>query len=90
MPLSMLGMLVHQDYMFLYMNLVLVLLAYQALSVEGRARRTYWILAGVSLVVAVLLFFWFSWLFQRGLDLRGDAGDGLLGAGVAAARAKLD
>ena len=53
-PLSVLGMLVHQDYMFLYMNLVLVLLAYQALSVEGRARRTYWILAGVSLVAAVL------------------------------------
>ena len=86
-PLSVLGMLVHQDYMFLYMNLVLVLLAYQALSVEGRARRTYWILAGVSLVAAVLLFFWFSWLFQRGLALRGDA-DSLCEA-VAAMAKKL-
>ncbi len=71
-PLSVLGMLVHQDYVFLYLNLVLVLLVYQALSVEGKARRTYLVLAGTSVVAAVLLFFWFSWLFQGGLTMRGD------------------
>ena len=67
-PLSALGVMFHQGYVFMYFNLILVLLFYQMLTVEGK-RAKYAIYFGVSLALGSVLFLWFE-LFSR---TNGDA-----------------
>lgn len=64
-PISALGVMVHQGYVFMYLNVILVLLIYKALSAEGKRKRYYLLLAGASFVVASALFLWFE-LFSHG------------------------
>ena len=59
-PISALGVMVHQGYVFMFFNIILVLLMYKILSTEGRERQKYIAVFGLSLVVAAVLFFWFE------------------------------
>lgn len=59
-PISVLGVMVHQGYVFMFFNIILVLLMYKILSTEGRERQKYIAVFGLSLVVAAVLFFWFE------------------------------
>lgn len=59
-PISALGVMVHQGYIFMFFNIILVLLMYKILSTEGRERQKYIAVFGLSLVVAAVLFFWFE------------------------------
>ena len=66
-PLSALGVMFHQGYVFMYFNLILVLLFYRALSWwkedRGKARR-YGLLFILSFLTGSVLFLWFEF-FSR-------------------------
>lgn len=57
---SALGVMVHQGNVFMFLNIILVLLIYKALSGEGRERRKYIILFVFSFFVASILFLYFE------------------------------
>ncbi len=59
-PISALGVMVHQGYVFMFFNIILVLLLYQILSTEGKDRKKYFAIFALSLIVASILFFWFE------------------------------
>lgn len=64
-PLSAIGVMFHQGYVFMYFNLILVLLFYDLLTVETRKKRIYYfMLFAVSLVLGSVLFLWFEF-FSR-------------------------
>jgi hypothetical protein len=58
--LAALGVMVHQGYVFMYANIILVLLFFKALSNEGKKRKKYIMLFVVSFVVISALFLWFE------------------------------
>ena len=78
-PISALGVMVHQGYVFMFFNIILVLLMYKILSTEGRERQKYIAVFVLSLVVAAVLFFWFE-LFSHA------NGNGIYGEIVANAK----
>ena len=59
-PLSALGVMVHQGNVFMFLNIILVLLVYKALSNEGKLRKKYLILFFLSGFVASVLFLYFE------------------------------
>ena len=59
-PISALGVMVHQGYVFMFFNIILVLLMYKILSTEGKERKKYITIFALSLLVACILFFWFE------------------------------
>ena len=64
-PLSALGVMFHQGYVFMYFNLILVLLFYRALSwwkEDRRKARCYGLLFALSFLVGSVLFLWFEFL----------------------------
>ena len=66
-PLSALGVMFHQGYVFMYFNLILVLLFYRALSwwkEDRRKARRYGLLLALSFLVGSVLFLWFEF-FSR-------------------------
>ena len=66
-PLSALGVMFHQGYVFMYFNLILVLLFYRALSwwkEDRRKARRYGLLFALSFLVGSVLFLWFEF-FSR-------------------------
>ena len=66
-PLSALGVMFHQGYVFMYFNLILVLLFYRALSwwkEDRRKARRYGLLFALSFLVGSALFLWFEF-FSR-------------------------
>ena len=66
-PLSALGVMFHQGYVFMYFNLILVLLFYRALSwwkEDRRRARRYSLLFALSFLVGSALFLWFEF-FSR-------------------------
>ena len=66
-PLSALGVMFHQGYVFMYFNLLLVLLFYRALSwwkEDRRKARRYGLLFALSFLVGSVLFLWFEF-FSR-------------------------
>lgn len=66
-PLSALGVMFHQGYVFMYFNLILVLLFYRALSwwkEDRRKARCYGLLFALSFLVGSALFLWFEF-FSR-------------------------
>ena len=66
-PLSALGVMFHQGYVFMYFNLILVLLFYRALSwwkEDRRKARRYSLLFALSFLVGSVLFLWFEF-FSR-------------------------
>lgn len=66
-PLSALGVMFHQGYVFMYFNLILVLLFYRALSwwkEDRRKARRYGLLFALSFLMGSALFLWFEF-FSR-------------------------
>ena len=66
-PLAALGVMFHQGYVFMYFNLILVLLFYRALSwwkEDRRKARRYGLLFALSFLVGSALFLWFEF-FSR-------------------------
>ena len=66
-PLSALGVMFHQGYVFMYFNMILVLLFYRALSwwkEDRRKARRYSLLFALSFLVGSALFLWFEF-FSR-------------------------
>ena len=59
-PISAFGVMVHQGYVFMFFNIILVLLMYKILSTEGKERKKYITIFALSLLVACILFFWFE------------------------------
>ncbi len=59
-PLSMLGIMVHQGYAFMLYNIILVFLMYQILSKSKEERKKYICILVISLFACVMLFFWFE------------------------------
>ena len=52
--------MIHQGYVFMYANIVLVLLFYKAMSGAGKRSRKYWKLFVATFVVISALFLWFE------------------------------
>ena len=65
-PLTALGVIFHQGYVFMYYNVVLVLLIYRMLTKEGKERKKYIIVFVLSLIECPILFFWFQVVFRGG------------------------
>lgn len=59
-PLAALGVMVHQGNVFMFLNILLVLLLYKILSIEGKERKKYIVIFVLSLGVASVLFLWFE------------------------------
>lgn len=64
-PLSAIGVMIHQGNVFYFLNIILVLLIYKALSSEGKKRNKYILLFVLSFLVASVLFLYFEF-FSRG------------------------
>lgn len=58
--ISALGVMVHQGNVFMFLNIILVLLLYKAMSHEGKNRKKYVILCVLSFLVASSLFLYFE------------------------------
>lgn len=65
-PLTALGVIFHQGYVFMYYNVVLVLLIYRILTKVGKERNKYIIVFVLSLVICGILFFWFQIVYRGG------------------------
>ncbi len=65
-PLTAIGVIFHQGYVFMFYNAVLVLLLYRILSKEGKERNKYIIVLVLSLVICTILFFWFQIVYRGG------------------------
>jgi len=63
-PLSAIGVMIHQGNVFYLLNIILILLLYKAFSTEGRKRVKYIVLLGGSFLVASILFLYFEF-FSR-------------------------
>lgn len=59
-PVSALGVMVHQGNVFMFLNIILVLLLYKALSREGKDRKKYLTIFGFCFLTASVLFLWFE------------------------------
>lgn len=57
---SAVGVMIHQGNVFMFLNIILVLLLYKAFSAEGRRRRKYLILFVFSFLSASVLFLYFE------------------------------
>lgn len=57
---SALGVMVHQGNVFMFLNIILVLLFYKMLSSEGKKQKKYLILFVLSFLVAAVLFLYFE------------------------------
>lgn len=64
-PLSMVGIMVHQGYAFMYYNIILVFLVFKILSKEGKEKKKYIRILCASLITCIALFLWFE-LFSHG------------------------
>lgn len=65
---SALGVMIHQGNVFMYLNIILVLLIYKAFSNEGKKRSKYIILFLASFVVASALFLYFEFFSHMNGD----------------------
>lgn len=63
-PLSAIGVMFHQGYVFMYFNIALVILAYKFLSADRKGKWKYGIIFVLSFVIGSALFLWFE-LFSR-------------------------
>lgn len=63
-PLSAIGVMIHQGNVFYLLNIILILLIYKAFSTEGKKRIKYIVLLGASFTVASVLFLYFEF-FSR-------------------------
>lgn len=59
-PISALGVMVHQGDVFMFLNIILVLLLYKMLSTEGKEQKRYFRLFLASFLIASALFLWFE------------------------------
>lgn len=57
---SALGVMVHQGNVFMYLNIILILLLYKAMTYEGKKRQKYIVLFAASFVIASCLFLYFE------------------------------
>lgn len=69
-PLAVIGVMVHQGYVFMFANVILVLLLYKALNTEGKKKRKYYTLFIITFIAVSILFLWFE-LFShmKGMDI---------------------
>ncbi len=63
-PLSAIGVMTHQAYVFMYFNVILVLLLYKIMTYQ-RKRKYYIFLFAMSFLLASVLFLWFNF-FSHG------------------------
>lgn len=63
-PLSAIGVMFHQGYVFMYFNIILVLLLYKYFSGNKQKKLKYGVLFLLSFVIASALFLWFEF-FSR-------------------------
>ncbi len=61
-PLAFLGVCIHQGYVFMYLNLILVLLLYKILSKDGKKRGYYMAIFLVTFLGASALFLYFEFV----------------------------
>lgn len=61
---SALGVMIHQGNVFMFLNIILILLLYKAFSYEGKKRTKYFVLFSASLLIASVLFLYFEF-FSR-------------------------
>lgn len=59
-PLSAISVMIHQGNVFMYMNIILVLLLYRALCAAGKRRKKYFILLAVAFATVSVLFLYFE------------------------------
>lgn len=59
-PIAALGVMVHQGNVFMFLNIILVLTLYKALSRNGKERKKYLLLFSLCFIVASALFLWFE------------------------------
>ncbi len=59
-PIAAVCVMIHQGYVFMFFNLILVLLLYQALSHEKKEQRKYLILFGITFLVGSAFFLYFE------------------------------
>lgn len=59
-PLSVMGVMVHQGYVFMYFNIILALLLYRVFTKDGKRKRQYISVLAISFVLASVLFMYFE------------------------------
>ncbi len=59
-PLAALAVMVHQGYVFMYLNIFLVLLLYKILSSTDKRKRKYIVILICCFVISSVLFLWFE------------------------------
>ena len=59
-PISAIGVMVHQGYVFMFLNVILILLIYKTLTYHGKKRIKYGVLFLACFGVASGLFLWFE------------------------------
>lgn len=59
-PIAALGVMIHQGNVFMYLNIILVLLLYKIMNSTGKRRRTYVTLFILAFFAASALFLWFE------------------------------
>lgn len=59
-PLAALGVMIHQGNVFMYLNIILMLLLYRVLSTVGRERKKYVFLLSAAFLAASALFLYFE------------------------------
>ena len=64
-PISALGVMFHQGNVFMFFNIILVLLICRVIDSEGKERRKYLMIFTLSFLAASVLFLWFE-LFSHG------------------------
>jgi hypothetical protein len=67
-PLSALGVMVHQGYVFMFANVILVLLVYRTLSTRGREKKGYGVLFVLTFLTVSALFLYFELFSHAGGD----------------------
>ena len=65
-PLSAIGVMFHQGYVFMFYNIVLVILFVKIIDSDKDKRRKYIIIMVLSIVVCSVLFLWFQIFFRGG------------------------
>lgn len=69
-PFSAISVMVHQGNVFMYLNIILVLLIYKAFSKEGKEKKKYFILFVISFLSASVLFLYFEFFSHfNGTDI---------------------
>lgn len=72
-PLSIIGVVAHQGYVFMYANIILVLLLYKAFTTNEKERKKYIIVFVITFLVISILFVYFEFFSHMESEVIGES-----------------